>query len=145
MMNKLTRGILKFLAQIIIVTILLVGVQIIMDGMWLLGLPEMDEVQSVSVAEPQVTEKVKEETDPEKIELALKLTGFLKYDPCKKADSSQEPLISITYHLQDGSNRTISANRSTVWWKDKAYCLRDPDMFINLAEGIFFLPEVQAG
>ena len=50
MMNKLTRGILKFLAQIIIVTILLVGVQIIMDGMCLLGLPEMDEVQSVSVA-----------------------------------------------------------------------------------------------
>lgn len=144
-MNKIAKGLLRFLAQIVLVTVLLVGVKILMDGMWLLGLPEQSEIESVSIAYPEITEEVKEAADPEDIELALKLTGFLKYDLFQQADSGQQPLISITYHLQDGTDRTISANRTTVWWKDKAYALKDPDLFVNLTEGIFFLAEAQAG
>lgn len=144
-MNKIAKGLLRFLAQIALATILLMGGKIVMDGMWLLGLPEQSEIESVSIAYPDVTEEVKEAADPEEIELALKLTGFLKYDLFQKADNSQEPLISITYHLQDGTDRIISANRTTVWWKGKAYALKDQDLFVNLTEGIFFLAEAQAG
>lgn len=143
-MKKVLKSALRFLAQIAFVTVLLVAVKIVMDGMWLLGLPELEAIQSVRVAYPEVTGEVKETTDPEEMELALKLTGFLKYDLFQKAEGSQEPLIFITYHLQDGTDRTISANRTTVWWKGNAYALKDPDLFVNLTEGIFFLAEVQA-
>ena len=60
-----------------------------------------------------------------------------------KADGGQQPLISITYYLQNGTDRTISANRTTVWWKGKSYAIKDPGLFVNLTEGIFFLAEVQ--
>ena len=143
-MNKIAKGLLRFLAQIALATILLMGGKIVMDGMWLLGLPEQSEIESVSIAYPDVTEEAKEAADPESIELALKLTGFLKYDLFQKAEDGQQPLITITYHLQDGTDRSIAANGTTVWWKDKAYPLKDPDTFVNLTEGIFFLAEVQA-
>ena len=42
------------------------------------------------------------------VELSLKLTGFLKYDLFEKADCSEDPLITITYHLKDGTSLTLS-------------------------------------
>ena len=103
----------------------------------------MDEVQSVSLSYPSVTDTVKEVSEPEDMELALKLTGFLKYDLFEKADTNDEPLISITYHRTDGTEQTVSANRTTVWWQGKAYALKEKDMFVNLTEGLFFLEDLQ--
>lgn len=77
------------------------------------------------------------------MELALKLTNFLKYDVFEKADTTQEPLIHITYHQKDGTDQTISANRTTVWWEGKTYAIKDKDMFVNLTEGLFFLEDLQ--
>lgn len=111
--------------------------------MWLWGLPSLDEVQSVSLSYPSVTDTVKEVSEPEDMELALKLTGFLKYDLFEKADTNDEPLISITYHRTDGTEQTVSANRTTVWWQGKAYALKEKDMFVNLTEGLFFLEDLQ--
>ena len=143
-MKKVLKSVLRLLGQMAIVAAVLIGFQVVTDGMWLFGLPELDQVESVSIAYPQVTEKVKTVTGAEDKELALKLTGFLKYNLFQKADDGQQPLITITYHLQDGTDRSIAANGTTVWWKDKAYALKDPDIFVNLTEGIFFLAEVQA-
>ena len=36
----------------------------------------------------------------------------------------------------------IRDSRDTVWWKGKARAIKEKEMFINLAEGIFFLDEV---
>ena len=33
-------------------------------------------------------------------------------------------------------------NLKTVWWKGRPRAIKDREMFINLAEGIFFLEEV---
>ena len=143
-MKRILKSVLRFLAAAIVTTALLSGFQVVTNGMWLFGLPELDQVESVSIAYPQVTDQVKTVTDGENKELALKLTGFLKYNLFQKAEDGQQPLITITYHLQDGTDRSIAANGTTVWWKDKAYALKDPDIFVNLTEGIFFLSEVQA-
>ena len=143
-MNKIVKGILRFLIEVIVITVLIVGIHIFMNGMYLLGLPDLEDIQSVSISYPSVTDDVKEISSYEDIESALKLTGFLKYDLFKKATSEESPLITITYHLKDGTDKTISANNTTVWWNNKPYAIKDKEMFINITEGIFFLEDLQA-
>lgn len=137
-MKKFAKGLVRFLITMVIVTVFIIGIQIVRQGMWLWGLPDLDEIQSVSIAYPAVTNQVKEVSSKEDVELALKLTGFLNYSILETADTSSKPLISITYHCKDGSDQTISANEETVWWNGKAYAIKQQQMFINLAEGVFF-------
>lgn len=143
-MNKIVKKIFQFLIEIAIGTILVVGIKIFTDGMWLLGLPELNDIQSVSISYPNVTDEIKKISNEEDIELALKLTGFLNYDLFERSDDTGEPLITITYHLQDGTDKIVSANHTTVWWNGKSYSIKDKEIFINLTEGLFFLKEIQA-
>ncbi len=142
-MNKLVKGIFRFLIQIAVIVILIVVVNVFINGMYLLGLPNSSDIQSASISYPSVTEDIKEVSSPEDIELALKLTGFLKYNLFEKSDTVERPLITMTYHLKDGTDKTISANNTTVWWNDKSYTIKEKEMFINLTEGIFFLEDSQ--
>ena len=142
-MNKYVKGLIRFLIEIAVITVLLVIINICTKGMYLFGLPDLTDIQSVSISYPSVTDDIKEVSSPEDIELALKLTGFLKYDLFEKVDNAEKPLITITYHLKDGKDKTISANNTTVWWNDKSYTIKEKEMFINLTEGIFFLEDLQ--
>lgn len=67
---------------------------------------------------------------------------FLRYSLLEEADRGESPMITITYYRENQPAITVSANRNTVWWKGKSHVIRDPDMFVNLAEGIFFLEEL---
>ena len=143
-MKKAVKGTIRLLIVIVAATALVVGIKILTDGMYLLGIPDLEEVQTVSILYPSVTEEVKEVSSQEDMELSLKLTGFLKYDLFEKADSNEKPFITIIYHLKDGTDKTISANNTTVWWNGQTYVIKDKEMFVNLTEGIFFseaLPE----
>ncbi len=124
---------------ITIYTLFYFVLHILTEGMWLWGVPDEKEVESVSISYPSLTETVRTFDDDKNKELALNLTNFLKYVPLKKADTSEAPLITISYFTYDEETYTVSANNETVWWKDKAYTLKDDETFINLAEGIFFL------
>ena len=108
-----------------------------------LGIARINDIQSVNITYPSVTDDVKEISSREDIELALKLTGFLKYDLFGEVNSEEEPAITITYFLKDGTSKTISANNTTVWWNNKIHVIKDKEMFINLTEGIFFLEDLQ--
>ena len=110
---------------------------------YLWGLPRINDIQSVNITYPSVTDDVKEISSSEDIELALKLTGFLKYDLFGEVNSEEEPAITITYFLKDGTSKTISANNTTVWWNNKIHVIKDKEMFVNLTEGIFFLEDLQ--
>ena len=55
-------------------------INIFTNGMYLWGLPRINDIQSVNITYPSVTDDVKEISSSEDIELALKLTRFLKYD-----------------------------------------------------------------
>ena len=142
-MSRIAKGLIKIIIEIIVVTILVTSINIFLNGMYLLGLPDLDEIQSISISYPTVTNEVKEFSDDENIELALKLTGFLKYDLFEKTENTGEPLITITYHLKDGTSKEVSANNTVVWWNGKTHNIKDKDMFVNLTEGIFFLEDIQ--
>ena len=142
-MNKIVKDLIRFLTEVIVIIVLIVGIRIFTDGMYLLGLPDLEDIQSVNISYPSVTDEVKEVSSHEDVELALKLTGFLKYDLFEKENIEEEPLITITYLLKDGTDKTISANNTTVWWNNKTYTIKDKEMFINLTEGIFFLEDLQ--
>lgn len=142
-MNKIVKVSIRFLAEVVVITVLIVGIKIFTDGMYLWGLPDLNDIQSVNISYPSVTEDVKKISSREEIELALKLTGFLKYDLFEEANDKEEPDIIITYFLKDGTSKTISANKTTVWWNNKIHVIKDKEMFINLTEGIFFLADLQ--
>ena len=119
------KHVFRFVGPVFIVTVLIIGFQIFTGGMYLAGVPDADEVRRVTIAYPEKTDEVKEITDGEQIDLAVKLTGFLRYSLFERADEGGEPLVTVTYYLEDGGSITASANRETVWWKGKAHALKD--------------------
>ncbi|MDO5410165.1 MAG: hypothetical protein Q4F21_06875 [Lachnospiraceae bacterium] len=142
MKNKYIKGIVKFLLQIFVSVVIVVIINIGLNGMYLMGIPKIENVKKVTISYPQVSDEMKEISDNEDIELAVKLSGFLKYSLFKDADTSEAPLITITYYTSNGDAIEVSANRKTVWWKGKAHAIKEDDMFINCAEGIFFLDDL---
>ena len=86
-MSRVAKGLIKIIIEIIVVTILVTSINICLNGMYLLGLPDFDEIQSVRISYPNITNEVKEFSDDYNIELALKLTGFLKYDLFEKTET----------------------------------------------------------
>ena len=113
------KRVFRFVGPVFIVTVLIIGFHIFTGGMYLAGVPDADEVRRVTIAYPEKTDKVKEITDGEQIDLAVKLTGFLRYSLFERADEGGEPLV-------------------TVWWKGKAHALKDRELFFNITEGLFF-------
>ena len=141
MFRRLGKRIKVFLITVLLATALMMGVSIFTDGMYLLGVPAINRVERVIVSYPGTAEK--EITDPEQIELAVKLTGFLRYVPFKRADKTAFPSITITYFTNSGGEISVTASSDTVWWNGKPHAIKKTGMFIKVAEGIFFLGELQ--
>ena len=76
--------------------------------------------------------------EPERVERALKLVGFLKYRLFTQAEADDAPLLTMTLRLRDGTECALSASGDTVWWRGKAHALRQRELFVNLTEGLFF-------
>ncbi|MCC8157110.1 MAG: hypothetical protein LIO54_07535 [Oscillospiraceae bacterium] len=144
MNNRFIKKVVQFLVAVFISTLLIMGISVFAEGMYLIGVPDIDDVQKVTISYSEVTSEIKEFSDAEQIELAVILTGFLKYSLTEKADENASPLITITYFLDDGQSLSVSANRDTVWWKGKARAIQDKETFIKMATGVFFLEEIQA-
>ena len=103
-------------------------------GVPLLGLPKAENVQSVtlvSLDSGSVTV-----TDAENVELLIKAANLLNYK--LGTPDTTDPELTVTYNLKNGEVRVLSADRTTVWWKGKAHPLKQPDVFYNVLEGLFF-------
>ena len=142
MKEKIKKEIISFVRTLLICTLVTMALNISINGMYLIGIPQIENVEKVIISYPKVSTETKEIVDEEHIELAVELTGFLKYSLFEKADSSESPLITITYFTTDGKSMEVAANRETVWWKGKAHAIKEENMFINLTEGIFYLDEL---
>lgn len=136
--RKIAKSIAKGVARFLVMAAVLTPLSILLRGMWLLGLPAQEQVRSVSVFCPEAAAQAKAVSSPREIELALQVTGLLKYDLFAQAGEERPPAVTITYHLQDGSDVTLAANSTTVWWNGKALSLKDEEMFVNVTQGIFF-------
>lgn len=44
-MKKFAKSLVRFLITMVIVTVFIIGIQIVRQGMWLWGLPDLDEIQ----------------------------------------------------------------------------------------------------
>lgn len=139
--HKWTNKFISFLCQVVAITVSLMAISVILNGMYLLGAPSIEDVQKVTISYPQLSGEPKQITDLENIELAIKLMGFLKYSLFEKADSSDDPIITISYYLNSGKTISVSANEKTVWWKGKAHAIKEDGQFIKLTEGVFFFSE----
>lgn len=54
------------------------GISVFAEGMYLIGVPDIDDVQKVMISYSEITSEIKEFSDAERIELAVKLTGFFE-------------------------------------------------------------------
>lgn len=105
-----------------------------LHGIPLAGLPEKENVQSITIVCNGTEER--QITDGENIELLVKAANLLNYRLAGQEEGS--PVITVAYHLKDGEDAVIAANGTTVWWKGKAHALKEPELFSNIMQGLFF-------
>ena len=134
MKRKLLRILGHIVWEIAAASLLAVVMYLATQGMWLTHLPAQKDVQSVALSLNGETVEV---TEPERVERALKLVGFLKYRLLTRPDADDAPLLTMTLRLRDGTECTLSASRDTVWWRGKAHALKQRELCVNLAEGLF--------
>ena len=56
LVNKIFKCFIRFLIEVIVMTVLIVGINIFMNGMYLWGLPHINDIQSVNITYPSVTD-----------------------------------------------------------------------------------------
>ena len=77
-MSKIVKGLLRFLIELAVITVLLVGGSTVINGMPLFGVPDVDDIQSVQISYPAADSGI-ETSSREDVELAQNLTSFLYY------------------------------------------------------------------
>ena len=134
---KVKKGtILRSVAGVVLSCIVTTVIFFARYGVPIWGAPSPKNVQSVTVERAGFEQTY---TDQEKIELAVNLINCLNYQPFTPPSEKTGPDVTITYTLIDGRELTASANWITGWWNGEPHALKQPDMFVNLAEGIFHL------
>lgn len=131
-------NILRTAAGVVLTCVIVTVLFVMKNGVPVWGAPNPKDVESVTVSWAQ-GEPVAY-TDTEKIELAVNLINSLNYQPfTPPSESSEEvgPDVTITYILKDGTELTAAANWITGWWNGQPRALKKPDMFVNLAGGVF--------
>ena len=132
---------LKTLATTVTLSIIIVALLYCLTEGWpLMVSPKIENIEMVTVTEHDLGLE-KEFTDAKNIELAVKLINFLNVVPFSAVSNTDEPLISIKYSLKDGSEINVSANNTAVFLNDKGHRLKEPEIFVDLAKGIFFFAE----
>lgn len=137
-MEKYLRSVGKFLLSILATMVLVTGFKIAVDGCWLIFLPIDQKVESVTITYPSFSPEAKEITDPDDLQKCTAMLNLLKYDVFAQSKDTSAPLITYDFHLKDGSELTVSANNETVFFKGKQHVLKEPEVFVNLTEGLFF-------
>lgn len=136
-MRKIVKGLLRFLIALAVILILCLGADVLLGGMPLFGVPDVDDIQSVQISYPGAASAGIETSSREDVELAQNLTSFLYYAPFALVDSEEEPAITITYFLRGGVQKTVAASDTAVWWNGKAHRLKHQGQFVKMAEGVF--------
>ena len=126
-----------YIFRIVITTVIVFSGYIFMNGMFLIGIPKAENLQAVKIEYFEPNHEIKEITDSSKLELAVKITGFLNYSVFEKAEEPFEPKVTITYLLNDRTEIGVAADNNTVLWKGKLHKIKQLDIFINISETIF--------
>ena len=49
----------------------------------------------------------------------------------------EDNFITIVYHFDDGSVKTLEVAGEAVTWNGKSYYIKESDFFVQLVEGLF--------
>lgn len=134
------KKVFRFIATVIAVVIVVIGLNLLVDGVLLLGTPDAENVSCVIVEHSDYPDEIKKHTDDTKIELAVAMLGYLNYSPLKGL-SDDVPVIRVTYIMNDNTEIVVKANDKTVWWNGKAYAVTDENMFVKMCTAVFYLQE----
>lgn len=130
------KKVVRYIALILFVTVTVVSLNLLIDGVPLRGTPDMEQVSCVVVEHSDYT--TKEHTEADKIQLAVAMLGYLHYSPLKGL-TDDVPIIKITYRMQDGSEIVVQANEKTVWWNGTARAITDENTFVKMCTAVFYL------
>ncbi len=108
-------------------------------GFPLVGIPEKEEVESVTIFYGE--EKERNIAESEDIDLLVKACNLLNYQLW--GEKKGDPELTVVYHLKNGEDVKVEANGTTVWWRGKAYAIKEKDTFVNILQGLFFDRERQ--
>lgn len=103
-----------------------------LHGMPLAGLPNAEDVESVTITRGQ--QKV-ELTASDDVQLVAGAANLLSYKPLGAAKDA--PVLTVTYHLRNGDTRKIEASAVSVWWRGRAHALHEPEMFVNIVSTLY--------
>ncbi len=131
---------LRFLVAFLTTAAITTAFFIARNGIPVWGGPKPEKVAAVRV-ELLTTGHTKVVTDPADIKTACRLINFLNYQPFTPADTRSPSEVAVTYQLKDGRELTAQASWITGWWNGEAHALKQPDLFVNLVEGLFFSQE----
>ncbi|NDO47428.1 hypothetical protein [Clostridium sp. MD294] len=135
MERKYCKNFIKNIIFVVIISCVLnVVIWIAFHGIPVVGIPNIEEVESITIKYNNVQQK--EIIKKEEIELLVKSSNILNYKILGKKEG--QPVISVIYHLKNGKDVMIEANYTTVWWKGKSYEIKEKDMFINIITALFF-------
>ncbi len=132
--------ILRFLFTFLATTAITTAFFIAQNGIPVWGGPKPEKVAVVRL-ELLTAGYTKVVTDPEDIKTACRLVNFLNYQPFTPADTRSPSEVTVTYQMKDGRELTAQASWITGWWNGEAHALKQPDLFVNLVEGLFFSQE----
>lgn len=136
-------ALLRLLVGILLTSVLTAALFMVQRGVPLWGAPRPEKVVAVR-AELLPSGLTKETREEEDIKTACNLVNFLNYQPftpVSEGSAELGPDVTITYILENGEELTAGANWITGWWKGEAHALKQPDLFVNLVEGLFFSRE----
>jgi len=132
-MNKLLKAVGKFLLSILATMFLVTGIKIAVDGCWLIFLPIDEQVESVTITYSSLSPDAKEISDSDDLKRCTAMLNLLKYNIFVKSEDDSAPLVTYIFHQKNGS-----ANNETVFYNGKQHVLKQPEVFVNLTEGLFF-------
>ena len=124
----------KTLGTVVVIVVIQTIIWVAFHGVPLIGLPQAEEVKSISITKNSSQER--ELTTKEDIERFIKAPNLLSYRVFGKTEGS--PIMTVTFHLKDGDDVTISANNTSMWWHGKVHPIKDTSLFINVVDGLFF-------
>lgn len=107
------------------------------NGFQLFGLPNQNDIVSVTISDTRLSDTERQITDAHKLLTARNAANLIHY---KFGDTTglEAPYVTITYHLANGEERVLQASNEMVIWQEKAHRLEDDSMFVRIVEVFFF-------
>ena len=111
--------------------------RILNKGIRLPDAPDAENITKIVVEHTDYPGDTRKYVDTTSINMAEALLGTLRYAPVR-TPTDGEPVVKLTYVLDDGSEVTVEANDKTVWWNGKSYAIRKEGEFVKYCATYFF-------